>query len=123
MEPPRHLRSAARAARGLVTVTLTAVILLTGCRHTVDIGRLLDDPGHFDRRTVKVEGTVVGGAGALGYGAYLVDDGTGVIPVVSRERGVPRRGARVSVTGWFRSLLTVGPESLAGMLERDRDLR
>ena len=111
-----------RLSHPIAAAVLIVPLLVAGCRHTVDIDRLLDDPGYFDGRTVRVEGTVVGGAGALGYGAYLVDDGTGVIPVVSRERGVPRQGAHVRVTGWFRSLLTVGPESLAGMLERDRDL-
>lgn len=101
-----------------------AAIALTGCRATVPIGHLLDDPYAYDGRKVKVEGRVDGAFGALGHGGYLVDDGSGELFVVVEGRGgVPRPGARVAVTGWFRSLLTVGPVSAAMLIERDRDVR
>lgn len=100
-----------------------AGLLFAGCRATVPIGQLTSDPHEFDGRKVKVEGEVTGAAGALGRGAYVVDDGTGSLVVVSEERGVPRAGSRVAVTGWFRSLLTVGSLGAAVLLERDRDLR
>lgn len=114
------MRHRTRARTG-VLVTLLA-LALAGCRATVPIGQLLDDPHEHDGRKVKVRGEVTGAAGALGRGAYVVDDGTGSLVVVSEERGIPRAGARVAVTGWFRSLLTLGPLGAAVLLERDRDL-
>ncbi len=96
---------------------------MAGCRATVPIGHLLDDPYQFDGNTVKIVGEVTGSAGALGRGAYALDDGTGTLIILSEARGVPRRGARVEVTGWFRSLFTWGPISGAMMLERHRHLR
>lgn len=115
-----------RGAGGLATVLLLAAVALTavaGCRSTMPIGRLLDDPQRFDGRAVRVEGEVVRAAGALGYGAYQVDDGTGTLVVVSEGGGVPREGARVRVDGRFQALLTVGRTSVAGLLERRRHWR
>lgn len=103
--------------------TVTAALVLAGCRATVPIGHLLEDPYQYDGNTVKIAGEVTGSAGVVGRGAYWLDDGTGTLIVLSEKRGVPRHGARVEVTGWFRSLFTVGPVSAAMMLERHRHLR
>ena len=80
-----------------ILLTLAAVLSLTGCA-TTRIGRILDDPGHFRNRSVRIDGTVVASAGALGTGAYQVQDATGKIYVVSRT-GVPRTGTHVQVEG------------------------
>lgn len=110
----------ARTIRPLL-LSVILLLVLAGCRTTQPIGRLLDDPARYDGHTVRIDGRVVRSAGALGLGAYQVDDGTGLLTVVSEDGGAPRAGARVRVTGWFRSFLTVGDLSVAGMLERDRD--
>jgi hypothetical protein len=59
-------------------------------------------------------------AGALGYGAYKVDDGTGSITVVSPGGGAPRVGAKVGVEGTFRAAFTLGTTSVAVILEKQR---
>jgi hypothetical protein len=69
----------------------------SGCA-TIQIGRILDDPDRFRNRSVRVEGAVVAAAGALGAGAYQVQDSSGKIYVVSRT-GVPRTGTHVQVEG------------------------
>lgn len=130
MKDPRRTL---RARRGFVREPLPAGVLavlvtglaLAGCRATVPISHLLDDPYEFDGRRVKVEGHVTGAVGAFGRGAYTVDDGTGVVIIVSEREfgGVPRAGARVAVTGWFRSLFTLGPVSGAVIVERNRHPR
>lgn len=104
-------------------VGIALALVLAGCRATVPIGHLLDDPYQYEGNTVKIVGEVTGSVGALGHGAYELDDGTGTLIIFSEARGVPRRGARVEVTGWFRSLFTVGSISAAMMLERHRHLR
>ena len=103
---------------------LLAAVALSGCRATVPIRDLLDDPHAYDRRKVKVEGDVEAAAAAFGHGAYVIHDGTGALLVVAEpDGGVPRAGARVAVVGWFRSLFRIGSVNGAVVLERDRDLR
>lgn len=110
-------------ARRALAVGLAAMAL-AGCRATVPIRDLLDDPYTYDRRKVKIEGDVGAAASAFGNGAYMVDDGTGTLLVVAeRRKGVPHAGARVAVVGWFRSLLDFGPLSAAVVLERGRSAR
>lgn len=99
------------------------LVLLGGCAGTVRIEELFDDPQEFDGETVRVEGEVTESFGApLVGGAYRINDGTGTLTVVS-EDGAPRRGARVSVRGIFRSVFMLGTESLSALLERDRSVR
>lgn len=99
-----------------------AIVLLglTACRGTMSIGELLDDPGRYDRETVRIKGEVTESVGALGQGAYRVDDGTGIMNVLSRGRGAPREGAEVGVEGEFRSVFTLGATSQAVILEERR---
>ncbi|HJU86960.1 MAG TPA: OB-fold nucleic acid binding domain-containing protein [Gemmatimonadota bacterium] len=109
-------------ARPAATVLFaSALFLLAACRGTVPIGDLLDDPGRYDGERVRVEGRVTGFSfGALGRGAFQVDDGTGTLPVVSERGATPREGARVGIEGIFRSVFTFGDRSGAVLLERDR---
>jgi len=110
--------------RAAALSVLLATVVLGGCRATVPIRDLLDDPYAYDRRKVKIEGDVEAAAAAFGHGAYLVDDGTGSLVVVAEgDGGVPRAGARVAVVGWFRSLFRIGSLNGAVVLERDRDLQ
>lgn len=88
----------------LTIVALTAM-LLAGCG-TTRINRVLNDPSRYRSRDVRIEGTVTQVVGALSTGAYQVDDGTGKIYVVS-GRGIPNKGARVTVTGNVQEGLNV----------------
>ncbi|MFQ5679202.1 MAG: hypothetical protein ACE5HP_07055 [Gemmatimonadota bacterium] len=120
MSNGRETAGRRRGHRGAALIAAAAALALTGCRSTLPIGRLLDDPYHFDGRAVRVEGEVVGSVGALGYGTYKVDDGTGSLVVVSEGRGAPREGAWVRVDGRFEALLTIGRTSVAGLVEKRR---
>lgn len=93
---------------------------LSACASVTPIGDLLSDPGRYDGRTVRIEGTVTEAAGALGVGGYLVDDGTGTLTVVSQSGGAPRTGAEVGVKGRFEALFTLGDRALAVLREEDR---
>jgi hypothetical protein len=99
---------------------LIAALVLAGCASVTPIGELLDDAGRYDGETVQVEGEARGGVGALGVGAYQVDDGTGTLTVLSDQSTPPRDGARVRVKGVFEALFTLGPESLAVLREESR---
>jgi hypothetical protein len=98
-----------------------ALAVLAGCQGGVTpIKTLLDDPGQYDKHTVRVAGTVGHSIGILGYGAFQLDDGTGVLTVVTKEGGAPREGAQVGVEGEFRSAFTVGAQTVAAIAEKKR---
>ncbi len=101
-----------------------AVAFFLACQGTTPIGKLLDDPGQYEGKTVRVAGEVRTSIGALGQGAYEVEDSTGRIPVVVRTGdGAPRVGARVGVEGEFRSAFTLGTRTLAVIMEKGRRSR
>ena len=96
------------------------LLLLLGCPGTKPIRQLLDDPSRYDGQTVRIAGKVTEAAGALGFGAYKVDDGTGTLTVVAQGGGAPRVGARVGVEGTFRAAFTLGSQSVAVLMETRR---
>jgi hypothetical protein len=104
---------------------LLGVLTLAGCKSggTVSIRALLDDPSQYDHKLVRIAGTVTHSIGLMGFGGYSVDDGTGVLPVVSQTNGAPREGARVGVEGEFRSAFTVGQTTGAVLMEQKRKTR
>ena len=97
------------------------LLLLTGCPGATPIKELLDDPSRFEGKTVRIVGKVKESIGALGYGAYRIDDGTGTLAVVSKGgSGTPRVGATVGVEGEFRSAFTLGTQTAAVLVESKR---
>ena len=101
-----------------------ALMLLAACPGTKSIKELLDDPSRFDGKTVRIVGNVRESIGALGVGAYQVDDGTGTLTVISKAgNGTPRVGATIGVEGVFRSAFTLGTVSAAVLMERQRRAR
>jgi hypothetical protein len=82
----------------LSLLLLTGTFLFTACPERQSINKILADPDKYHNKEVGIAGTVTDSYGALGMGAYEVDDGTGKIWVVTR-RGVPSRGARIGAKG------------------------
>jgi hypothetical protein len=77
----------------------------------------------YANRNVTVEGQVSQVVGALNYGVYQVEDGTGKIYVVS-TRGVPTKGARVRVKGPVQPGFNFMGKSLGAVIKaRDHDVR
>ena len=111
--------------RHTVSIALAALLALAlaSCTSTTPIKTLLDDPSHFDKQTVSIVGTVKNAAGVMGYGAYQVDDGTGTLTVLTQVCGAPREGAKVGVSGEFRAGFTLGTESVAVLMEKQRKVQ
>lgn len=112
--------------RRLYSVALASatMLLLTGCPGATDIKKLLDDPSHYEGKSVRIAGDVTEAVGALGYGVYQVKDGTGTLTVVNQSGGgTPRVGAKVGVEGTFRSAFTVGTRTIAVLLEKEHRTR
>ena len=82
----------------LLTVVVAGALTSAACASTRTINQLLADPARYRDDTVKLSGEVVDSYSLANRGAYQIDDGTGRLWVVS-EHGVPRKSARVTVTG------------------------
>jgi hypothetical protein len=102
---------------------LTLLLTLAGCAGVTPIRDLLNDPSHYDGKTVRIEGNVKGAVGGLGVGAYEVRDKTGTLTVVTDQESPPRTGAKVDVKGKFQALLSLGFKSLAVLREESRSLQ
>ena len=101
-------------------ILATSALFFLSCKGTTSIKTLLDDPHRFDGQTVRIAGQVQGSVGALGFGAYQVNDGTGTLTIVSEGGGAPRQGATVGVEGTFRSAYTLGNQSASVLVEQRR---
>jgi len=96
--------------RGVAAVLGT--LALSACA-TMTVNRVLEDPSRYRNREITLTGEVRDSFSLLNRGIYRIDDRTGELWVVS-DNGVPRRGARVTVTGVLREGFNLG--SLASQL-------
>ena len=101
---------------GSASLVLAAVLLLTGCPSQTTISKINADPARYRNKEVAIVGTVRDSYGALGQGAYELDDGTGRIWVVTR-RGVPSRGARVGAKGHVYTGFNFGGRNYGTVIE------
>jgi hypothetical protein len=83
----------------LLIAALSAIMFLTACPKQESISKIKADPSRYSDKEVGIVGTVTNSYGVWNKGAYEVDDGTGRLWVISRNKGVPSRGARVGVKG------------------------
>lgn len=101
---------------GAASLITTAVFLLTACPSQTTISKINADPARYRNKEVAIVGTVKDSYGALGQGAYEIDDGTGRLWVVTR-RGVPARGARVGAKGRVYNGFNFGGRNYGTVLE------
>jgi len=105
----------ARNTAVIVSILMGAV-LLTACPSQTNIARINADPGRYTGKEVRITGTVNNAFGALGNGAYELDDGTGRMWVATR-RGVPANGTRVGATGRIRNGLNFAGRNFGIVME------
>lgn len=108
----------------LVAVALVAS-LTTACASVPGrpaIQQVQSQPGRFHDRTVTVTGTVTTswGVPVVGFNVFRLTDGTGEITVVSTDRRVPGRGARVEVKGKVQDVAVLGGRPLGLHLREQR---
>ena len=101
---------------GSASLLLAVVLLLTACPSQTTISKINADPARYRNKEVGIVGTVRDSYGALGQGAYEIDDGTGRIWVVTR-RGVPSRGSRVGAKGHVYTGFNYGGRNYGTVLE------
>jgi hypothetical protein len=91
------LRKSLSAVAVLVLAACTFV--LTACPPRESIAAINRDPGRYTGREITVGGRVVESIGALGFGFFKLDDGSGTIWVYSQSFGTPQNGTKVGVVG------------------------
>lgn len=91
--------------------------------HDARISDLRNNPGHYENRTVNIDGVVTTSWSVplAPFHFYKVDDGTGELTVLSQSRHTPGRGARVHVKGRVDELAVLGGQSL-GLHMREESL-
>lgn len=102
----------------VLSVMLVGVwsLCLAGCPTRTTIADINRDPGRFAGKEVSIAGRVTSSFGALGSGAFEVDDGSGRMWVYSQNYGVPGNGAKVAVTGRIEQGFSLGGRSFATIL-------
>ena len=103
-----------------VAVTITAACATVPGRP--DIRQVQQQSGRFVDHSVTITGEVTSSWGVpmVGFNVYRVDDGTGEITVVSTERRVPNKGARVEVRGKVEDVAVLGGRPLGLHLREQR---
>ena len=91
---------------GFVTGLVLGALVLSACA-TRSVNQILADPARYRNREVRVSGSVVESYSLTNRGAYLIDDQSAQLWVVS-DRGVPRKGAQVTVKGTIREGFNLG---------------
>jgi len=93
---------------------LAFTLVLTSACGSTSINRVLSDPSRYRNHDVTVKGTVTESMSIIDRGVYRIEDHGSQLWVVSGE-GVPRTGARVTVTGKVRDVFDIG--SLGGRVD------
>ena len=93
---------------------LAFTLVLTSACGSTSINKLLSDPSRYRNHDVTVKGTVTESMSIIDRGVYRIEDHGSQLWVVSGE-GVPRTGARVTVTGKVRDVFDIG--SLGGRVD------
>jgi hypothetical protein len=86
---------------------MSAGTLVSSACAPLSIRQVLADPSRYRDRDVRLTGSVVDSYSLLDRGAYKIDDHSGQLWVVS-DRGVPSKGALVTVKGTIREGFNVG---------------
>ena len=94
-----------RSRLAVIVLLAASAAAISAC--ATSINKVLADPSRYRNEEVTVSGTVADSFSFGSRGAYRLADGTAELLVVS-DRGVPRKGARVKVTGTIREGFNVG---------------
>lgn len=86
------------------------------------VAQVRQQSGRFVDHSVTITGEVTSSWGVplVGFNVYQVNDGTGEITVVSTERRVPNKGARVEVRGRVEDVAVLGGRPLGLHLREQR---
>jgi hypothetical protein len=96
-----------RLRSSALTALVLGALASGACTTTQTVNQILADPSRYQNREVRVSGSVVESYSLASRGVYRIGDESGQLWVVS-DRGVPRKGARVTVKGTIREGFNLG---------------
>ena len=102
--------------RALVAVLLLALLPCCGSLFETKVKEILDNPKDYEGHVVRIHGTVKEAVNIVVLKYYVVDDGSGEIPVVTK-RAVPAKGAKVSARGRVKQAFSLGDATLTVLVE------
>ena len=104
-------------------VLIGGLLLLTACPSQTNIAKINADPDRYRGKEVGIAGRVTNSYGAMGTGAYEIDDGTGRLWVAT-TRGVPSKGSRIGAKGYIHNGFNFAGRSFGTVMEEtDRRTR
>jgi hypothetical protein len=123
------MTSTLRVRSAAALLLCATALLAAGCAGK-SINRVLSDPSRYRNEEVRLTGDVIDSYSIASTGAYQIDDGSGRLWVWSTG-GVPRKGARVTVTGTIREGFNLGalgnlvklPQGAVILIEREHRVR
>lgn len=112
---------------GRLISALMLVAALSACAHSLRdlrVADIQDNPGRFQDRMVRIDGTVTSSWGIplMPFRLYKIDDGTGEMTVISQGSRIPTRGSRVIVHGRVEDVAVVNGQAL-GLHLREEGMR
>jgi hypothetical protein len=116
MKPLKETPMLALKKAAVLFVLIGGALLFTACPSQTNIAKINRNPDHYRGKEVGIAGRVTDSYGAMGVGAYEIDDGTGRIWVATR-RGVPSRGSHVGAKGYVHNGFSFGGRSYGTVLE------
>ena len=110
----------------LAKLVLAATIALPGCDYLpfgyTPIGQITSAPGQFEGKEVRLKGRARGPLQLAGLKAYILQDETGEIPVITAF-AVPAEKSNVALKGIVKSVVIVGGASLGLRVEETERLQ
>lgn len=94
-------------AKTRLLVLLLAIAIVEAACASVTINKVLADPARYRNQQITLSGQVSDSYSIAARGAYKIRDDSGELWVVS-EKGVPRTGAEVKVTGRVQEGYNIG---------------
>ena len=114
------------SVEGRVSLMLMVAVALSGCDYLpfgyTPVREIVQAPGQFEGKEVKLKGHARGTLSLLGLKAYTLRDETGEIAVVT-PGNLPAENAEVSIKGVVKSAVIVGGASLGLRVEESKRLR
>jgi hypothetical protein len=107
--------------KGPLFVLLAAFVMaVTACNHIMpatNISTIMTNPRDYADKEVTLSGTVTDAYSFVLVKYFLINDGTGSIPVIS-QGVLPVKGTSIKVTGTVQEAFSLGDQSMMVLLEK-----
>lgn len=104
----------------LLLVTFVTAIYSCWFSSETPIQKILNNPREYSSQNVTVSGHVIEVYSFIVVKYFILKDKTGEITVIT-EQPMPKKGAKLSVTGMVREAFSIGDKQLIVLVEKNND--